>query len=202
MIDAPSDTHLTNPADDLLGVGPSARILASRLAAIQPPLTVGIYGEWGSGKTSFVWFLASYLAELIPCGTDGSGGALFIPFSAWQYKTADEVWQALILTITRKLLGVPDVPDKEAAPLPEHRGLTARIKRFLAEDALVIRQDPKAPDAASNSALNMLISFQNSIAVCMEESARVWVREPDSTSLKPVSPSPKALWRRWLVFHQ
>jgi len=140
------DDHLKDPADDLLGVSRRAEILAQRLAQVRPPFTAGVYGEWGSGKTSFVYFVAAYLGKLLPKPADGSDPVLFIDFSAWQYRTADEVWRALMLRITQKLLGVTDPsewPEKERAPKPA--GLGGRIKNFLAADALIIRDDELAP---------------------------------------------------------
>jgi predicted KAP-like P-loop ATPase len=94
-----ADTPLAYPEDDLLGVAPSAKILADRLALVQPPFTAGVYGEWGSGKTTFVSFVAEYLKRL----SGGGASTLFISFSAWRYKTADEIWRALILTIARRI---------------------------------------------------------------------------------------------------
>src|SRR6266851_1714542 len=111
MIEELYDAPLTHPVDDLLGVAASAQILASRLREVRPPFTAGIYGEWGSGKTTFVSFVADYLREAI-LQPNGSSAVLFIPFSAWPYKSADEVWRALILTIARSLLSLPDSADE------------------------------------------------------------------------------------------
>jgi hypothetical protein len=141
-----SDDPLTKPEDDLLGVARSARIMAERLASVSPPFTAGVYGEWGAGKTSFVWFVATFLTDLLPKLADGSTSLLFIPFSAWQYKTADEIWRALILTIARKVLNEPDAQDPPSLPAVPI-SLFHRIKHFLSRDALVIQHG--APGLAS-----------------------------------------------------
>lgn len=147
MIDELYDAPLTHPVDDLLGVATSAQILASRLREVQPPFTAGIYGEWGSGKTTFVSFVADYLREAI-LQPNGSSAVLFIPFSAWPYKTADEVWRALILTIARRLLSLPDSTD-EPRVLPRPQGLADHLKSFLTKDAFIIRDERMEPDSAS-----------------------------------------------------
>ena len=127
------DASLTDPADDLLGVAPSARILAARLQDMRPPFTVGIYGEWGSGKTSFVSFVEHYLHEL-NLRPNGTSAAQFIPFSAWPYKSADEVWRSLILAIARSLLGLPDSPTGPLSGTPPQPGdLASYIKTLLAK---------------------------------------------------------------------
>ena len=140
------DDYLTNPEDDLLGVAESARIMATRLAEVRPPFTTGIYGEWGSGKTTFVYFVAAYLRQILPQPADGSNPVLFIDFSAWQYRTADEVWRALMLRVAQKLLGVSD-PSEWPQPEPPVKpsGLGERLKCFLAREALVIRDDELSP---------------------------------------------------------
>jgi hypothetical protein len=85
-----SDTPTTV---DLLGyrhvVGPiSTRILNSDLDAT--PLTIGIYGEWGSGKTSFLMMLDDNLK---------SKGLYPIWFNAWKYDREDNLWSALLQTV-------------------------------------------------------------------------------------------------------
>jgi hypothetical protein len=147
-----SDTPLAHPEDDLLGVAPSAKILAGRLAAVQPPFTAGVYGEWGSGKTTFVSFVAEYLERLAPRLPSGGASTLFVPFSAWQYKTADEIWRALILTIARKILDVPDPAAQPVAAAAPRLGLWERIKAALGRDALVLRHEQQQPDAESRYA--------------------------------------------------
>src|SRR5258708_30523737 len=93
-------------------------MLAGGLAGVQPPFTAGVYGEWGSGKTTFVSFVAEYLERLAPALPSGGASTLFVPFSAWQYKTADEIWRALILTVARKILDVPDPAGQPLALAP------------------------------------------------------------------------------------
>jgi hypothetical protein len=144
-----SDAPLTNPADDLLGVAPSAKILAGRLTAVQPPFTAGVYGEWGSGKTTFVSFVAAYLEQQAGPLPDRSPSTLFVPFSAWQYKTADEIWRALILAIARRILGVLEPTDQPVAAPAPRLSLWGRIKALLGADAFVLRPEQAVPDAQS-----------------------------------------------------
>jgi hypothetical protein len=153
-----ADTPVEDPDDDLLGTAPYARTLAEFIYGIEPPFTVGIYGEWGSGKTSFVNFVRYFLR------TDARGKpqAKFVSFSAWPYKTSDELWRALILAIARKLLldEPPDAPadggavkgsavggaavdGQAAAQAPAASSATrSGFREFLSRDALVLRPGP------------------------------------------------------------
>ena len=70
------------------------------------PFTLGIYGAWGEGKTTFANLLVHYL-RVQPEWEDAS----FIPFSAWPYVTADAIWRALLDSIAREVFDIPDGAD-------------------------------------------------------------------------------------------
>jgi len=91
---------------------------------IRPPFTVGIYGEWGAGKTSLVQLLHYHVEAREP------GSTHFIFFSAWRYKAADELWRALILTIAQTLYGRQPV-DGAAAAAPPTRADGGGLRRYL-----------------------------------------------------------------------
>lgn len=40
--------------EDPLGFAPSAATIAKLARSTEPPLTMGLYGDWGSGKTSLL----------------------------------------------------------------------------------------------------------------------------------------------------
>ncbi len=92
-------------------------------------MTIGVYGQWGAGKTSFVELVKREL------GTN----VRFIPFIAWPYKTSDELWRALILTIARDLYGVkPDVILDRSVDDRKPESFGERVRTALTKDALVL----------------------------------------------------------------
>ena len=61
----PTDIELSDPAQDFFGWNYRARNLATAIALpVRPtPFTLGIEGDWGSGKTSFINLALAYLGE-------------------------------------------------------------------------------------------------------------------------------------------
>lgn len=85
-----ADSPTTN---DLLGYKRFAENIAERihnLSEKDTPFTYGVYGEWGSGKTSFLKMVDQTLQgrDIYP-----------IWFNAWKYDQEDNLWSALIQTI-------------------------------------------------------------------------------------------------------
>jgi hypothetical protein len=159
------DTPIEKPDDDLLEMSVYARPLADFIFTTKPPFTIGIYGEWGSGKTSFVRLLEHFLEN---SQMPGAQPVRFISFSAWPYRTSDEIWRALVLLVARRLYEVPD-PLVEAlgtAPGPEPRDLFTSLSRFLSSDALVLRAPSEPPDplAAYKDLVARLDRSQTTIA--------------------------------------
>src|SRR5690242_2583463 len=68
-------------SEDLLGFKPYVEAMAAFLAnaKTQPPLTLSIEGEWGSGKSSFMLLLEAALRREL------KAGARFIRFNAWRH---------------------------------------------------------------------------------------------------------------------
>jgi hypothetical protein len=71
--------------------------LSSRLASCTPPQTFGVFGDWGSGKTSFLRALQTRLEK------NGAGNCSVIWFEAWRYQTEPAPIIALLHEIRQQL---------------------------------------------------------------------------------------------------
>src|SRR5215467_4835759 len=78
------DAPLSDPAHDLLDMAPHAKTLAEFLEGVPLPFTIGIYGGWGEGKTTYANLLIRYLEE-----KPSWQPMQIIKFSTWTYITAD-----------------------------------------------------------------------------------------------------------------
>jgi hypothetical protein len=81
----PTDADVKSKGEDALDFAPPAERLADKLSEFETPLTFGIYGPWGSGKTTFMNFVKQSLEE-------GRGGAsdVVVWFNPWVYEYAPE----------------------------------------------------------------------------------------------------------------
>mgnify|MGYP001810314445 CR=1 FL=1 len=60
----------------------------------QPPLTLSVEGEWGSGKSSFMKMLEEYLRKK---------GGRTVWFNAWRHDKAESVWAAFALSFIKQI---------------------------------------------------------------------------------------------------
>lgn len=137
------DEPLTDPANDLLDVDQHARALAKYIREQEKelPFTVGIFGEWGEGKTTMVGFLRHHLAELRK--NDSQNEIKFVEFSAWPFTTSEKLWRGLILEIAKVLFSVEakEAEEKEKKrqeqvkdQKPDSGNWLNRLSTFLASD--------------------------------------------------------------------
>lgn len=89
------NTYLTDHATgtDLLRYEDFQTALHDILTQAETPLTVGVFGPWGSGKTSLMQMLHQQLER------EGLTARRTVWFTAWKYDRQDALWRAFILRV-------------------------------------------------------------------------------------------------------
>jgi formylglycine-generating enzyme required for sulfatase activity len=87
-----SDHEIQSAQQDRFNFQDYARVLATRAVTADAPLTIGIFGRWGSGKTS----LMRLTQQALPSATNQRGHLYSIWINVWQLSNQDEIWQAFL----------------------------------------------------------------------------------------------------------
>jgi predicted KAP-like P-loop ATPase len=88
-----TDNPITSCAEDKFGFAPYAQILGDTILQTEPlPFCVGIFGAWGSGKSSFLKMIREVIADKKP-------EVKCIWFNPWKYDKKEDLWNTLIQTI-------------------------------------------------------------------------------------------------------
>jgi len=83
-----ADTPLTDPNDDRLGFAPFAKNLANAFSRIETDecLVFALYGSWGSGKTTCMNFVRSYIDQLMK-----DNKPIVMEFNPWWFSGSGEL---------------------------------------------------------------------------------------------------------------
>lgn len=108
------DTDRPGGTLDLLDADRDARAIAALVSArdVRPPLSVGLFGAWGSGKS----FILDQVTRLLKAGNRPEGYLRHIEvveFNAWQYAEAN-LWASLVDRVLQVIAPVrpPAVPPE------------------------------------------------------------------------------------------
>jgi hypothetical protein len=124
------------PLDDALGVGVHAGHLAQLIAAKETwmPLSIGLFGAWGAGKSHFIDLLDENLRTITR-----DPGKVFhkqivqIRFNAWHYLDTN-LWANLVCEIFDQLfVKLDERPDTTAAQVEKLKGELAKQSALAAE---------------------------------------------------------------------
>ncbi len=107
-----TDNAISDSADDNLNFGDFRPALKNILTTAETPLTVGIFGAWGSGKTSLMRMLRAEIAGA------GRHRVRTIWFTAWKYDRQDVLWRSFMLRVIHALYPRENEPKEK---LPEER---------------------------------------------------------------------------------
>ncbi|MEV5716516.1 P-loop NTPase fold protein [Amycolatopsis mediterranei] len=176
---------------DHLGVQPYVSMLATVIAAKDTPLplSIGVFGEWGAGKSFFMGMLRGQVKELE--GAPGQCRKIAqVGFNAWHYADAN-LWASLGDEIFRQLAepvrqpGEPDAEhqarlregarlrDRLAGELEQRKQLTAVTERAQAEAAALKLKIGEARHSRRTRALDLVRALGKSPAF-REQCAEVW----------------------------
>lgn len=120
---------------DLIGITPEVDAFAHLLAAkdLQPPLAIGLFGDWGAGKTYFMRALQRRVYRITEAARSGGRPQSTVPiyksvaqieFNAWHYVEGN-LWASLVEHIFRNLQTRED--DLQADLDDRRRELAAKV---------------------------------------------------------------------------
>ena len=119
-----TDQPILGAKDDRLNFSHYADILTEVVLTADTPITIGVFGSWGSGKTSLMRLVAE---QLINRRTASHRWARVVWFNAWQYERDEgALWRALILRVLEGLEGrgavtAPLLSEEDARQIADWR---------------------------------------------------------------------------------
>jgi hypothetical protein len=137
---------------DLLGADRDARALAALIASrdLRPPLTIGLFGAWGSGKSFLLNRIETLIRELIELGSpDGYiDHVSVVRFNAWQYAEAN-LWASLVDHVLQGIGPAQEVelPKEVEDAVASVKAETAKGKE-KAKEVDTARKELKAAETA------------------------------------------------------
>ncbi|PPJ20766.1 hypothetical protein C5E44_03740 [Nocardia nova] len=157
---------------DQLGVAPYVSMLATVIAdrATPLPLSVGVFGEWGSGKSYFMAMLRERIRVLAMSGNDRYCQEFVqIGFNAWHYADTN-LWASLGDEIFRQLEGSAAQSGTRAARIRAEMAARREQQQELESAAqqaraTAIRLQDEVDQAVARrevSALNLLAAMRKS----------------------------------------
>jgi hypothetical protein len=110
-----TDNPIPGSGADEFGFREHAEVLCQAIEETGDlPLTVGVFGPWGSGKSSFLNICRDLLRDR---------GFVAVSFNPWKYDKRDEIWHALIQTLLDELI--------QYAEEPRDRPMTDKVRRAV-----------------------------------------------------------------------
>ena len=90
---------------DRLGFSVYVQAFADLIMSVhtQPPLTIGIFGSWGMGKSFLLEHIRRVIEQRQAERTTPGPRIHPVSFNAWEYSATDAIWPALVRKIVREL---------------------------------------------------------------------------------------------------
>ena len=146
----------TAAGQDLLGFEADVNALSAIIAAktVEPPISIGLFGDWGSGKSFFMGKMDECIKGLTEIDRATGGKSAYcsnivqIWFNAWSYVEAD-LWASLVTDIFEELARSIEKDARlsgDASPATAK----ARLLASMASARDVVAEEERRRDAARN----------------------------------------------------
>jgi len=151
-----SDNPIPGMDADEFGFCEHSGVLCDAIAETsQLPLTVGVFGPWGSGKSSFLNICRDLL---------GRQGFVTAEFNPWKYDGREEIWHALIQSLLDELIRLAEnSPDQKRMQkaLKKARELRTVAAWLVARSALPLATGGMIAGADVDAVQDALIAMNN-----------------------------------------
>lgn len=161
-------------ANDDIGISQDVETLASVMLAreVVPPLAIGMFGEWGSGKSFFMRSIAASVERIAERAKDQGSGQFCsdivqIHFNAWHYVDTS-LWASLVSHLL-------DGMSSHLAPVTDASVTEASLTRELAS----VRKEMAAAEAERARAADQLRASSQALHATILERERREVRLRD-----------------------
>ena len=108
-----TDQAIRQAEQDRLNFNQYTQVLSNVVRSADTPLTIGVFGPWGSGKTSLMRLVMAALQETYKA-------PILVWFNAWKYNQEEALWRALVIQVLnalRPVSGQDGEPSDEQATL-------------------------------------------------------------------------------------
>ena len=130
---------------DLLWINPEVRALAALIASHKTPLplSLGLFGKWGSGKSFYMRQLQRRIEDIVKSARLSRGNCAYfsevvqIQFNAWQYNESN-LWASLVDHILRNLRVLES--DKETLMQTRKKCMVEKLGQIGAKQVTVDRK--------------------------------------------------------------
>lgn len=160
---------------DELGVQSEVDALCAVIAAVdvRPPLSIGLFGAWGTGKSFFMRLMRERITALAKASREAraSGAPTAfsthvkqIPFNAWHYADAN-LWASLVTRIFDGLAEPDEAPDPETrrAQKEERQKILARRLESSKEELQRAEAERDAAERRGQRATQLIVSPTESL---------------------------------------
>lgn len=150
MPDAPKPYIVNDqPTDeDALDFTPYVETLADIIQTGNTPLTIGVFGTWGSGKTSLMKMVRKNLPDDFTIAW----------FDAWKYDKEETLWRAFLLSV---LTSLKETAQKNGQPTEEFEKMQSLLYREMELEKMggVTIDLPKLGGAVATGLVKLSLSF-------------------------------------------
>jgi predicted KAP-like P-loop ATPase len=146
-----SKTYIVNDQateTDALDFTPYVETLADIIQTGNTPLTIGVFGTWGSGKTSLMKMVKNKLPNDFTVAW----------FDAWKYDKEETLWRAFLLSV---LSAVKETSQKLGKPTEEFEKMQSLLYREMEFEKVggVTIDLPKLGGAVATGLVKLSLSF-------------------------------------------
>lgn len=96
-----SDNPIESEDEDSLAFGKVADVFSKMIIECDTPFTIGINGEWGSGKTSLMKLIKAKIETKI--NPDDQSKIRIAWFDTWNFANENEIWKLLMISLIEDL---------------------------------------------------------------------------------------------------